>query len=352
MESTSRSRIVTCMAIRLQEARAMRKITVPTVHEVLLALGICALVLSAMVTPFDAADAAEDREAGAKVIEVKGEVEIASEGQATKEAKPGDFIYEGEDLTIHSGGAATLAMYDKTLREFTGPATLSIREGSAEGGTVLGNLTSAVTDMLFSSNQQTSQAVMATRSIDTGSDVVSLPVLTQPAPGENLISMPRQFRWRGIRGVPLYRVTVYNSSEVMWQTTTSEAKVRWPVKDCDFASGQTYYWVVEALVGNTVLRSHAGEFTLLDKESGAGLVKVLNETDTSVSDPAMSLALKARLCLDSQAYSKAMEVLDGSIENAPSAEAYALRAEVNDALGLADDAIADYRKAMSLAGTE
>ena len=330
----------------------MRKITVPPVHEILVSLCICAAVILALTATAFSADAAGEGEAGAKVIEIEGKVEITAEGQAAREAKPGDFVYEGEDLTIKSGGAATLAMYDKTLREFTGPATLSIRKGSVEGGTVLGNLTAAVADMLFSSNPQSSQAVMATRSIDTGDDVVSLPVLTQPAPGENLVSMPRQFKWRGIRGVPLYRVTVYNSSEVMWQTTTAEAKVRWPVKDCDFASGQTYYWVVEALVGNTVLRSQAGEFTLLDKESSAGLARVLGEADASVSDPAISLALKARLCLDSRSYSKAMEVLDGSIEAAPSAEAYAMRAEVNDALGRSEDAIADYRKAMSLAATD
>jgi len=330
----------------------MRKIPVPPVSSILVTLGICVLVLSAMAAPLVAADVAGGREAGAKVIEIKGKVEIAAEGQAAREAKPGDFVYEGEDLTVHNDGAVTLAMYDKSLREFTGPATLSIRQGSAEGGTVLGNLTAAVADMLFSSDPQSSQAVMATRSIDTGDDVVSLPVLTQPAPGENLVSMSRQFRWRGIRGVPLYRVTVYNSSEVMWQTTTAETRARWPVKDCDFASGQTYYWVVEALVGNTVLRSQAGEFTLLDKEGSADMARVLSDTDASVSDPARSLALKARICLDSRAYSKAMDVLDASIESAPSAEAYALRAEVHDALGRTEDAIADYRKAMSLAATD
>jgi tetratricopeptide (TPR) repeat protein len=193
---------------------------------------------------------------------------------------------------------------------------------------------------------------MATRSIDSGDDVVSLPVLTQPAPGENLVTMPRQFRWRGIRGVPLYRVTVYNSSEVMWQTTTAEASVRWPVKDCDFASGQTYYWVVEALVGNTILRSQAGEFTLYDRESSANLTKALGEAGASVSDPAGSLTLKARICLDSRAYSKAMEVLNESIDAAPSAEAYALRAEVNGAIGRSEDAIADYREAISLSATD
>jgi Tfp pilus assembly protein PilF len=107
--------------------------------------------------------------------------------------------------------------------------------------------------------------------------------------------------------------------------------------------------VVEALVGNTILRSQAGEFNLLDKVRGGELASALSEAEASVSDAALALALKARLCLSSQAYSRAIEILDESIEAAPSSEAYALRAEVNDALGRSEQAIEDYRKAVNLA---
>lgn len=330
----------------------MRKSSIATVPGVTVILGLCVLVFVALTAPLLSSEAPGNRKIGAKVVKVKGPAEVSSEGLKSRQVKWGEFIYEGENLTIYRGGSATLAMYDRSLREFSGPTTLTVSKGSAEGGTVLGNLTAAVADMLFSSSPQTSQAVMATRSIDAGDDVIALPVLTQPAPGEHLVSMPRQFRWRGIRGVPLYRITVYSSNEVMWQSTTSDAAIRWSVKDCDFAPGQTYYWVVEALVGNTVLRSQAGEFTLLDKEEGAGLAKVLSEAGASVSDPSLSLALKARLCLDSQAYSRAMELLDQSIEATPSAEAYTIRAEVNDALGLTEEAVSDYRRAMSLTATD
>ena len=285
---------------------------------------------------------------GAKIIDVVGQVEIRSPGQAPGLAAPGDFIYEGQELAVSKGGAATLAMYDKTLREFRGPSTIAISRDHVEAGTVLGNLTSAVAEMLFSSNRPASQAVMATRAIGDASSTVSLPVLTQPAPEENLTEMPRLFKWRGIRGVPLYRIAVYTSSEMMWQATTAETEIRWPAKDCHFDPGQTYYWVVEALVGNTTLRSEAGDFTLLDKEGAEGLSRALDEAATSIAQPAMSLAVQARLCLDLHAYSRALEVLNAAVEAAPSREAFALRAEVNDALGLKEDALSDYRKAMGL----
>jgi hypothetical protein len=309
------------------------------------AVGILCLSASLLAAPVEEA-------IGAKVIEITGQVEIGVPGQPPAAAAAGDFIYEGSELTIPRGGAATLAMYDKTLREFTGPSTVTISRDRIEAGTVLGNLTAAVADMLFSSNRPASQAVMATRAIGDASNAVSLPILTQPAPGENLTDMPRQFKWRGIRGVPLYRITVYSASEMMWQATTAETEIHWPIKDCHFEPGQTYYWVVEALVGNTTLRSEAGDFTLLDKDGATQLSRGLSEAATSTAEPARSLALQARLCLDMHAYSEALDVLDTAIETAPSREAFVLRAEVNDALGLKEEALSDYRKAMDLPSTD
>jgi hypothetical protein len=284
----------------------------------------------------------------AKLIESVGQVEVRAPGKPSEDVNPGDFIHEGEELIISRGGSATLAMYDKTLREFSGPSTVMISRDKVEAGTVLANLTAAVAEMLFSSSRPASQAVMATRAVGDASDVASLPILTQPAPGENLISMPRQFKWRGIRGVPLYRITVYSASELMWQATCPEPEVRWPVKDCDFEAGQTYYWVIEALVGNTSLRSEAGEFTLMDKNRAEELSLALDEAAASVTEPTRRLVLQARLCLDMHTYSKALEVLNVSIESAPSPEAFALRAQVNDALGLEDQAVSDYRRALDL----
>jgi len=54
----------------------------PPAHEILVSLGMCAIVLLAMTAPLLAAEVAGDREVGAKVIETRGTVEIAAEGQA------------------------------------------------------------------------------------------------------------------------------------------------------------------------------------------------------------------------------------------------------------------------------
>lgn len=173
-------------------------------------------------------------------------------------------------------------------------------------------------------------------------------VLTQPAPGENLTNMPGEFKWRGIRGVRRYRVAVYTSSRMMWEITTPESKARWSAKDCDFRPGETYHWAVEALVGNTGLTSEAAGFTILSRESVTDLANALKSVDASVMDSAAAFTAKAQICLDARAFSKALEMLDKSIEISPSRPAYTLRAEIRGAIGLHEDAILDLMKAMAI----
>jgi hypothetical protein len=244
-------------------------------------------------------------------------------------------------------------MSDRTLREFIGPTTLTVQQNVGQGGTVLANLTAAVVDMLFGPKPEASDAVMATRAIETAqAAAVSVPVLVRPAPGENLLEMPREFKWLGVQDIPLYRISVYSSTKMMWQATTSESYARWPAKDCDFRAGEVYHWVVEALVGNTTLRSRAGDFAILDREKGLELARALSEIDTTIGDPAAGLPLKARLCIDFGAFSRAMEVLDASIATSPTRTAHLLRAELDDTIGLSGDAVADYKRAMALPGDE
>jgi hypothetical protein len=319
--------------------------------QVIALVAACALAIAATLAPAVWAGGPEAEGASAKVIEVKGKVEIGAPGETARDAEPGDFIGAGEEVKVHGASAVTLALADNTLREFAGPTTLVIREDGAEGGTVLGDLTAAVANMLFSSNERPAGAVMATRAV-TADASVSVPVLVRPAPGENLMEMPRKLEWKAIQGVPLYRVSVYSSSQMMWQGTTSEAGARWPAKDCTFEPGNTYYWVVEALVGNSTLRSHAADFTLLAGEESKSLSAALDEAGASVADAASSLALKVRICMDARAYSRAVDILYESIREAPTRNAYLLRAEVYGEMGLAEEAARDYREAMALPAVE
>jgi hypothetical protein len=317
------------------------------------ALAALLLAVSGTLAPARSAgpaDAPQARAVAAKVIALEGPMEVQAPGGSPRALRTGDAVYFGESLAVPRGSSATLALSDKTLREFAGPATLTLEANAGPaGGTVLGNLTAAMADMLFSGKPRTLEAVMATRSADASAETqTSVPALIRPAPGENLMEAPRQFTWKGVDGVPLYRVSVYSANQMMWQGTTSEAKAACPAKTCDFRPGEVYYWVVEALVGNTTLRSQAADFTILSGDARATLAKALTEADAAVADRAAAAALKARLCLESGAYARALEVLDQAIAGSPSRAALVLRAEVKSTIGLVDEALADYKQALAL----
>jgi tetratricopeptide (TPR) repeat protein len=194
---------------------------------------------------------------------------------------------------------------------------------------------------------------MATRQAQgTAESDLTVPVLLHPASGERLLDPPRQFRWMSVQGVPLYRVSLYNTSEMMWQSTISDTKAACPPRTCDFRPGETYYWVVEALVGNTTLRSEAADFRVLDRDSRAVLYKALEETDATVADVGMASLLKARLCADARVFSKALEILDGHLRQSPDRSAYLLRAELGEIMGLKENAISDYKRATALPPAE
>ena len=297
--------------------------------------------------PAGAAEPGSVKPVGAKIVGLAGRVEVRTAGEAPRVIKSGDLVYLNEEMIVDRGSTLTLAMSDRTLREFAGPATLSIGlDPGKAGGKVLANLSQAIADMLFRSLDQTGEAIMATRAVESGTEQSSaVPTLVYPAAGERLVEAPREFRWRGVQDVPLYRVSVYSSQEMMWQGTVSGSKVACPAKTCSFKPDETYYWVVEALIGNTSLRSPAADFKVLSGDTRTRIDKALSDADTSVSDANQSLAVKIRLCLDSGVYSRALEIANSHIQQSPSRASYLLRAEISEAMGLWEDAVGDYRRA-------
>jgi hypothetical protein len=255
----------------------------------------------------------------------------------------------GEEVKVHAGSAVTVAMRDGTVREFAGPTTLVIEhDRGGTGGTVLANLASALIDMLFRQEERASETVMATRhvAVDDGRKML-VPVLVHPAPGARLLRAPAVFEWIGIQGVRLYRVSVYSTRELLWQETTSASRAGCPAEGCDLRPGETYYWVVEALVGDTTLRPEAADFEILGAEAREGLESALTATDSSVGDSRTAMILKVNICMDANVFDTAAEILDRYIEDGPSDRtAYMLRGEISERMGLAEDAVHYYRKAL------
>jgi hypothetical protein len=319
-----------------------------------LAVVATGLITTMLLTVCLAAEEPQDPPVRAKVIEVEGTVESTVSGGETQVLRPGDLVRAGEKINVRDRGMLVLAMSDKTVREFAGPTTIEIAQDAGDtGGNVVANLSSGVIDLLFGREEGRTEAVMATRAATADETKTALPVLIDPAPYSGLLDIPRIFRWRSVEGVRLYRVSVYDSKQLLWQGTTSDNDTRCPDEYCDFRPGGVYYWMVEALVGNSSLRSTAAEFRILDKAEQSSFRDAVGQTDSAVSDPALAMSIKVRMCLGLRLYSRALDLIESHYgDRELDREGYYLRAQVYEAMGLIENAFRDYKSALSVPGTE
>jgi hypothetical protein len=320
----------------------------------ILTIGLIVMVLGGQAVCY-AEEESSGVPVGAKVMEVEGTAESTTSGGAIRVLKPGDLVTVGERLNVQSGGILVLAMSDNTVRKFTGPTTIEIKmDAGDQGGSVLANLSSGVIDLLFGAEEGQTEAVMATRvATAAGETKTTLPVLIDPAPYSGLLEIPKHFKWRKVEGVRLYRVSVYDSEELLWQGTTSDSGIRCPGEYCEFRPGSVYYWMVEALVGNSSLRSRAAEFRILERAEQSGFRDAVRETDSAVSDPALATSIKVRICLGSKLYRQALDLIKSRYgDQELDRQGYNLRAQVYEAMGLTEDAFRDYKNALTMTGAE
>lgn len=281
----------------------------------------------------------------ARVLETEGAAELKVSAGTTIPVNPGVPVKAGEELHLKAGSWVVLVMADSTVRRFDGPATITMTADLPEDeqGT-LTRLGSVIIGLLFSTEEERSEAVMVTRMVEPLENEKGshLPLLVYPAQGSSIVGSPARFEWRKIEGVPLYRVSVYSWDRLMWQGTTSDSYIECPLQQCQFVAGERYYWGVEALIGNAGLRSRSAEFKILAEDTRSELQRTL-------SDSRLSVASKVRLCLGLGLYPEALEAIHSHYGGRSlDRTGYLLRAEIKERMGLLDDACFDYKKASSV----
>jgi hypothetical protein len=285
----------------------------------------------------------------ASVLEIKGIIQSQAPDGKAESVKPGDLISIGDKLNLGQESWVVLMMADSTIRKFSGPATITIKEESkGDDENILTRLGSAIVELLFAREEEVPEVAMVTRRLPDWLSAqeekkTSILLLVHPAPHSALLSGPSQFEWRGVEGISLYRVSVYSWDNLMWQGTTSHSSISCPEEQCHFEPGGEYYWMVEGLVGNSALRSKSAKFRILTPEVGTEIRQVLSSKDLSV-------AAKANLFLNLRLYDQALSLIDSHWGQTPSdPEAFRLRAEIKGMMGLFEDAYFDYFRADQIA---
>lgn len=279
-----------------------------------------------------------------KVLELQGVVESRMPNEKASLLRPGFAVRTGTELDLKPGSWVVLMMADSTVRKFSGPATIAMKENlEDERGSVLTRLGSALAGLLFTQEQEGSEVVMVTREplkdelFESAASYA--PLLIRPAPGSSLLKKPARLEWINISGIPLYRVSVYSWDRLLWQGTTSDSGIECPSEECKFEPGEEYYWVVEGLIGSSTVRSQPGKFKILSDEAR-------QELEQTLASPGLSVFSKARLCLSLNLYDKALQVVNSHLGQVPTdAEAYRLRAEILGMMGFFRDAFFDYYEA-------
>jgi hypothetical protein len=291
----------------------------------------------------------------AEVVDLSSGVEARYAGKAPRLLAAGDIVETGAELVLPARGRLVLAMSDGTVRRFDGPTTILLdAAGEKTRGSVVAKIGSDVVSLLFSRKADEGKAVMATRGAAWGDGLKSIvPVIVHPAPSSVVFEGPREFRWRAVDGVGLYRVSVYSTERMLWQANTSVTAIACPPDRCDFLPGETYYWVVEALLENACLRSQTAEFRILSEEDRGTLASALGELDSSLDDRALANTLKVRLCLASGLYSKALDLIDSFYGQADlDRRGHQLRAQAFEEMGLLDTACLEYKQALAQPGSQ
>jgi len=291
----------------------------------------------------------------ARALEVEGSVESKLSDEEARSLEPGDFVKVGQQLILSSESSVTLVIQDSTVRKFRGPAILAFTEVLPKTrGNILARLGSGIVALLFAREKESSEETMAPRTVEALEELeMRVPLLVHPAPGSSLLEKSTRFRWRKVAGVPVYRVSLYSPNRLLWQGTTSDFHIDCPSERCEFKCGKPYYWTVEAVIGESVLRSETAEFEILSEDARSEVYGVLQEVDSSITDENLCLSIKVRICLSLGIYDKALELINSSRDKESfDRRTYLLRAEIKEKMGLFEDAWLDYKAALRMPSEE
>ena len=280
----------------------------------------------------------------AKVLEFNGPVKIndIEEGVVSLDM----FLTENDTLTIAKGRYIKLLFNNGTIKQFDGPATISIASIESEDrGNIVERLASAVMALFFSPQSREDEVFLVVRdpSVER-SQPLRVPKLISPPPSCSLIKTPSKLKWQPIEGVFNYSVMLFDDSKLLWQGKANDNYIELPVDENLIKPGIDYLWVVNAEIGGQSLRSEQGKFSIIDHESRDELYDYLSKIEDDIDDQKLLRLLKARAYREYDLKLECYKEIEAILYDYPGDySAYLTKAELLEEMGLLEEAVQTYK---------
>ena len=280
----------------------------------------------------------------ARVLEFNTSVTINRPEQKTVTGEM--RLYAGDTLMVPENGSVTLLLNDGKVRQITGPARVAIDDELGEtDANMLAKLTSALLNLFFAGEKEQEDAYLFVRDpMNNNLSPVSVPPLVFPPNHCRLVDVPGQLRWQPVNGVYLYRISIYDNQQLLWQGTTNRTALDLPTGDFKFNPGNTYLWMVKAKVEGASLCSEQADFYILSSDEKDTLNRQLAEIDSARLDNRLKALLKTRFYRDRRLKVDCYREIQALLKTYPNDYSFLLmKADLLREMGLYEDAMEVYR---------
>jgi tetratricopeptide (TPR) repeat protein len=282
----------------------------------------------------------------ARILEVRGKVEVANEGKV-RSAEVYGGLSVGERLTVPKQGVIVIGwLSDKRLERVRGPAVATAQEGRLDGAkpdAIKLKQTETANSSFRSLPNITTLAVTVARGVD---DEKPIPPQITPI-NRSTLREPPCFSWPAKDGAQTYKLTVRKINEEIWPFETAKNSAIYAGAPLDL--NVDYSWTVEVAEGGKLSEHVGGTFKLASDASKAEHEEL---AQMAMSEEVAVLALAAMRYERSLLYAEAIAVYEKLAATAGNTAAFhAALAELYYKAGRIDDSKRAHDKAEKLGFT-
>ena len=289
----------------------------------------------------------------AVIAACKGRVQVSpARGGHAEAATFGRSLERGDRVVVASGGSATVFFNDGNIIELAEKSMVTIGGRVAErpkvgpGAQVPGEVFASVTRFVTRGSAQRGLVAMSSMRGDGDES----PLIVAPRKTELLEARPA-FSWRAVEGATRYRVAVSGDGGELWSREATGTTLEFPADAAPLVPGSDYLWDVRALDDHGEVRREESFFHVLAAEEADAVRSSLGRIRDSAggSESAACHFLSGSYLFGRGLYRDAATHFEALSRLSPeSSAACEALGNVYRAVGLMDQAAAEYQRALSL----